>query len=170
MDSKEKEKLINKARKLGAERFKKYTGCAQTTLYAIADTLDMNISEDVFKAVVTLSGFTGGCGAMCGSAVAFGLRFGKDLDTYLSDPDLGVAKTLIYGIQGKLEEKYSGFLCREICTHLYGRSFDGRISEDMEVFGSMYEEVYSKCGDMIADVSGWAVEAILNQEHPTRIP
>ena len=43
MDSKEKEKLINKARKLGAERFKKYSGCGQTTLYAIADTLRARI-------------------------------------------------------------------------------------------------------------------------------
>ena len=50
MDSKEKDKLINKARKLGAERFKKYTGCAQTKLYAIADTLDIPVLEDVFKA------------------------------------------------------------------------------------------------------------------------
>jgi hypothetical protein len=170
MDSKEKQKLVTKARKLGADRFRKYRGCAQTTLFAVADTLDMNISEDVFKAVAPLSSFTGGCGAMCGSAVAFGLRYGKDLETYLEDPDLGVVRTLIYGIQSKLENKYSGFLCREICTHLYGRSYDFRKQEDVEAFNSRHDEVYSKCGEMVADVSGWIVEAILNQEHPELTP
>ena len=29
-----------------------------------------------------------------------------------------------------------------------------------------YDEIYSKCGDMLADVSGWVVEAILDHEHP----
>ena len=166
MDSKEKEKLINKARKLGASRFKQYTGCAQTTLYAVADTLDMKISEDVFKAVAPLSSFTGGCGAMCGAAVAFGLRYGKDLEDYLENPDIGTVYTLTHSIQSKLEDKYSGFLCREIQTHLYDRSFDGRKPEDNEAFMSRYDEIYSKCGEMIADVSGWVVESILNEEYP----
>ena len=166
MDSKEKEKLINKARNLGASRFRQYTGCAQTTLYAVADTLDITISEDVFKAVAPLSGFTGGCGAICGAAVAFGLRFGKDLEDYLENPDIGNVYTQIYGIRNKLEDKYSGYLCREIQSHLYGRSFDGTKPEDMEAFRSRYDEIYSKCGEMIADVSGWVVESILNEEHP----
>ena len=170
MDSKEKEKLIKKARKLGANRFRKYRGCAQTTLYAVADTLDMNISEDVFKAVAPLSSFTGGCGAMCGAAVAFGLRYGKDLESYLEDPGFGVIRTLIYGVQNKLEEKYSGFLCREIQTHLFGRSFDGRRPEDSEAMRSRYDEIYTKCGEMVEDVSGWVVEAILNEEYPELVP
>ena len=88
MDRKEKEKLINKARELGASRFKQYTGCAQTTLYAVADTFNMKTSEDVFKAIAPLSGFTGGCGAICGAAVAFGLRYGKDKESFLENPDI----------------------------------------------------------------------------------
>ena len=166
MDGIEKTELINKARELGTKRFKQYSGCAQTTLFAVADTLDMKISDDVFKAVAPLSSFTGGCGAMCGAAVAFGLRYGKDLESYLKEPDLGRVKTLTYGIQTKLEDKYSGFLCREIQNHLYGRSFDARRTEDAEAFMARYDEIYNKCGDMIADVSGWVVEAILNEEHP----
>ena len=166
MDSKEKEKLINKARELGASRFRQYTGCAQTTLYAVADTLDMSISEEVFKAVAPLSSFTGGCGAICGAAVAFGLRYGKNLEDYLENPDIGKVYNLVYGIQTKLEDKYSGFLCREIQTHLYGRSFDNRNPENLEAFMERYDEIYSECGKMLADVSGWVVESILNEEHP----
>ena len=166
MDSKEKEKLINKARNLGSSRFKQYTGCAQTTLYAVADTLDMKISEDVFKAVAPLSVFTGGCGAICGAAAAFGLKFGKTFEDYLESPDIGNVYSLVYSIRNKLEDKYSGFLCREIQTHLYGRSFDGRKPEDNEAFMARYDEIYSKCGEMLADVSGWVVESILNVEHP----
>lgn len=166
MNSTEKDRLIEKARKLGSDYFRKYRGCAQTTLYAVADTLKMEISDDVFKAVAPLSGFTGGCGAMCGAAVIFGLRYGKDREAYLANPDLGIAKTHIFDIQSKLEEKYSGFLCREIQSQLYGRSFDLRKPEDMKAFGSRIDEIYTKCGEMIGDVAGWIVEAILEQEHP----
>jgi hypothetical protein len=126
----------------------------------------MKISEDVFKAVAPLSSFTGGCGAICGAAVAFGLRYGKSFEDYLENPDIGNVYSLVYGIQNKLEDKYSGFLCREIQTHLFGRSFDNRKPENMEAFMARYDEIYSKCGEMLADVSGWVVESILNIEYP----
>jgi hypothetical protein len=170
MNSTEKDRLILKARKLGSDYFRKYSGCAQTTLYAVADTLNIEISDEVFKAVAPLSSFTGGCGAMCGAAVVFGLKYGKDLDTYLEEPDLGIVKYLIYDIQCRLEDKYSGFLCWEIQSQLYGRSFDLRKPEDMEAFGSRIDEIYTKCGKMIEDVAGWVVKAILEQEHPELAP
>lgn len=166
MDRKRKQELINKARELGASRFKQYVGCAQTTMYAVANTLDMEISEDVFKVVAPLSSFTGGCGSICGAAAILGLRYGKNLEEYIKEPAFPVIKNQIYNIQNKLEEKYSGFLCREIQTHLYGRDFDNRYPENVEAFMERYDEIYSKCGDMLADVSGWVVESILEHEYP----
>lgn len=44
----EKDRLIEKARKLGREYLQIYRGCAQTTLLAVADTLKMDISDDLF--------------------------------------------------------------------------------------------------------------------------
>jgi hypothetical protein len=126
----------------------------------------MQITDDVFKAVAPLSSFTGGCGGICGAAVVFGLRYGKDKESLLENPDLGHVYNMVYGIQNKLEDKYSGFLCREIQTHLYGRSFDNRYPENVEAFMERYDEIYSKCGDMLADVSGWVVEAILDRDYP----
>lgn len=64
----EKDRLIEKARKLGREYMSVYSGCAQTTLLAVADTLNMEVSEDLFKAMIGLSSLSGGCGGICARA------------------------------------------------------------------------------------------------------
>ncbi|MBN2335245.1 hypothetical protein JXL21_06760 [Candidatus Bathyarchaeota archaeon] len=56
----EKQRLIQMARKRGEEYMYQYEGCAQTTMLAVADTLGIEISDDVFRTVAPLSSFTGG--------------------------------------------------------------------------------------------------------------
>ena len=107
---------------------------------------------------------------MCGAAAAFGLRFGKDRDTFIENPTLGEIIPLLLGIQDRFEDKYSGFLCWDIQNHLYGRSFDFRKPEDEEAFELMQDEVYAKCSGVTADAAGWVVEAILDKEHPELAP
>jgi hypothetical protein len=166
----EKNELINRARRLGEEYMFDYRGCAQTTLLAVADTLDMEITDDVFKTVAPLSSFTGGCGGMCGAAAAFGLRYCKTRDAFLEETGLGDIKDLLFEIQTRFEDKYTGYLCRDITRHLYGRSFDFRKPEDVEAFSSMYDTIYDTCSKVTADAAGWTVESILNREHTELTP
>ena len=73
----EKNMLIEEARKLGYEYLSIYRGCAQTTLLAVADTLNMEVSDDLFTALIGLSSLSGGCGGIYGATAAIGLRFGE---------------------------------------------------------------------------------------------
>ena len=79
MPGKRSKSLVEKASKLGLEYPAKYEGCAQATFAAIADTLNLK-GEEVFKAMVGLSGGVGdlgrgACGAMAGAAAAISLYF-----------------------------------------------------------------------------------------------
>lgn len=166
IDVKEKERLIDEARMLGKHYFQKYGTCAPTTVFAVCETLGMEVSDDVIKSVAPLSSFSGGCGGMCGAAVSLGLRFGKGLEEFKENHKLGGIIPLLHGVQSKFEDKYSSFLCKDIQSKLYGRSFDYRYSEDVKAYQSMIEEVKDKCSEVTSDAAGWAVETILNTEHP----
>ena len=162
----EKTHLINKARNLAAETFSTWLGCAQTTLLAVAETLEMEVTDDVFNAVIPLSSFSGGCGGICGGAAAFGLRYGKGKEAFLKDPALGEMIDLMLRFQDRFDEKYTGFLCRDIQRNLYGESYDFRIPEERAAFDKNVDHIYDTCAGVVADSAGWVVEAILEKEHP----
>lgn len=166
IQGKDRAELIQEARTRGGDYLRKYIGCSQATLLAVSDTLGMEVTDEMFNAVAPLSSFTGGCGGMCGAAVAFGVRFGKGKEKYLKSRGLGNLIPLLLGIQDRFEEKYSGYLCRDIQNTLYDRSFDFRVPGDREAFNVIEEEVYDKCSGVTADAAGWVVEAILDREHP----
>ncbi|MBN2335244.1 C_GCAxxG_C_C family protein [Candidatus Bathyarchaeota archaeon] len=103
---------------------------------------------------------------MCGAAAVFGLRYCKDRESFSLEPGLGDIKELLFEIQTKFEDKYTGYLCRDITKHLYGRSYDFRKPEDVEAFTSIRDRVMSTCSKVTSDAAGWVVEAILNRENP----
>ena len=106
--------LVDKARKLGYKYLFKYKECAPTTLLAVSDTLDMEVSEDTFKASLGLSGYSGGCGRMCGGSAAAELYFGKGKDEFSANPDSSKIRNAAYYIQNKFVETYGSFLCDDI--------------------------------------------------------
>ena len=162
----EKRRLIEKARKLGLEYMPVYRGCAQTTLLAVADTLELEVSDDLFKAMIGLSSLSGGCGGICGAIAAIGLRYGVPREDHES-PETGrrvynkILNTMKI-VRNKMGEKYGGYLCCDIQRSLFGRSFDLTVPEEREAFGK--EPVYERCPRVTEDVAGWTVEAILDME------
>jgi C_GCAxxG_C_C family probable redox protein len=161
----EKDKLIEKARKLGKEYLHVYRGCAQTTLLAVADTLKMEVSDDLFKAMVGLSGRTGGCGGICGATAAIGLYYGINREDFVKEPEKrGYVSSKINEsmkiVREKMTEKYGGYLCSDIQKTLYGRSYDFVYPEEMKAFRK--EPIYDECPKVTEDTAGWTVEAILN--------
>ena len=162
----EKERLIEKARKLGLEYMAVYRGCAKTTLLAVADTLNMDVSDDLFKAAIGLSSLTGGCGAICGATAAIGLRYGVPREDY-EDPEAATSvfakiRDTMKTVRDKMTEKYGGYLCFDIQRGLFGRSFYITVPEDVEAFSK--EPVYERCPRVTEDAAGWTVEAILDNE------
>jgi hypothetical protein len=158
--------LIEKARKLGLEYMPVYRGCAQTTLLAVADTLNMAVSDDLFKAMIGLSSLSGGCGGICGATAAISLRYGVPREDY-ENPETGrevynkILNTVKI-VRNKMSEKYGGYLCCDIQRSLFGRSYDLTVSEEREAFSK--EPVYDECPQVTEDAAGWAVEAILDME------
>ena len=154
------EQLIEKARRLGKEYMSKYGGCAQATLMAVADTLDLEVCDSLFKAMIGLSSLSGGCGSICGGIAAIGLKYGVNRENYKS---MGPTTQKIWGIVKLLREKfnleYGGFLCSEIQTKLYGRSYDPLNPKDIQAF--METKPVEKCSSVTENAAGWAVEAIL---------
>jgi hypothetical protein len=133
--------LVKKAKELGKEYFEVYQGCAQATLMAVADTLKMEVSDDVFKSVIGLNGTAGGCGGVCGASAIFGLRYGPSRKEYL--------------------ENYSGYSCMDVMSSLFGRSFDFRVPEDAVAYGKVDA---MKCSLATSDAAGWIVETIISKE------
>lgn len=163
----EKDRLIEKARKLGREYMHVYRGCAQTTLLAVADTLNMDVSDDLFKIMIGLTGRTGGCGGICGATAAIGLRYGIGREDFVGDPEAGELATVRVNramkvVRDRLAEKYGGYLCRDIQRTLFGRSYDFIDPEMREAFRK--EPVYEECPQVTEDAAGWTVEAILDME------
>jgi hypothetical protein len=158
--------LIEKARKLGLEYMPVYRGCAQTTLLAVADTLNMAVSDDLFKAMIGLSSLSGGCGGICGATAAISLRYGVPREDY-ENPETGrevynkILNTVKI-VRNKMSEKYGGYLCYDIQGSLFGRSFDLMVPEEREAFSK--EPVYERCPQVTEDAAGWTVEAILDMK------
>ena len=163
----EKRKLIEKARRRGREYLHKYHGCAPTTLLAVADTLNMNVSDDLFKAIIGFTSLSGGCGGICGAAAAISLRYGLNREYYLLNPETRnrvwtkIIQTVKI-VQDRFVETYGGYLCQDIQEKLFGRPFDLTIPEEREALGN--EQPIERCAQVTENAAGWTIEAILEME------
>lgn len=155
--------LIEKARRLGKEYLQKYGGCAQATLLAVADTINLEVCYSLFKAMIGLSSLSGGCGSICGGIAAIGLKHGVKQEKY---DKMGPEAEKIWGIVKLLREKfvkeYGGFLCSEIQKKLFGKSFDPYNPEEMKAFMEM--NPMEKCSSVTENAARWTVEAILEMD------
>lgn len=80
--------ILDKVEKRAYELIDKYHGCSQCSLLAIQEVCGMK--DDVMvKASIGLAGGVGGmrsvCGALTGSALALGMKYGRDV-SYLKGP------------------------------------------------------------------------------------
>ena len=85
----EKKELVEKARRLGKEYMRKYGGCAPASLLAVADTLNLEVGDDLYKAMTGFSSFAGACGNICGGIAAIGLMYGMGREDFEKDPQKG---------------------------------------------------------------------------------
>jgi C_GCAxxG_C_C family probable redox protein len=154
--------LIEEARQRGRDYLVMYHGCAQATLLAVTDTLQMPVSDEVFKVMIGLSSPSGGCGGICGAIAAIGLRFGRSRDDYRENPETVLLRQTVKRVRDQFVTKYGGYLCCDIQTHLFGRSYDALDPVEREAF--MQRQLYDVCPQVTEDAAGWTVEAILEAE------
>lgn len=154
--------LREKANALGVQNEKTCTGCAQSTLAAIMDTLGIE-GDDAFKAASGLAdgiGLTGdgSCGALTGGVLAIGLACGRDRE-HFKDPMAAMdSYMLAKRLHHYFMETYGTCRCREIQTKLAGRFFD--LMEPGEMEAAMKAGVLEHCSGVVGAAAAETVAII----------
>jgi C_GCAxxG_C_C family probable redox protein len=168
-----KKELVEKARRLGKEYLRKYGGCAPGTLLAVADTLNMEVSDEVFKAMTGFSSLAGVCGNVCGGIAAMSLRYGVGREDFVKNPEIGFlsfAKLMSTAkvLKDKFIAEYGSYLCDDIQTKLFGKCVMPTAPEELETFSKMapeeLETFYEKCSAVTENAAGWTVAALLEMD------
>jgi len=151
----------------------KYGGCAPATLMAVVHTLNLKVSDELYKAIQGFSGQAEVCGNVAGGIAAIGLKYGL-VQEDLVEPELGFssfAKIIDASrlLRGKFTEEYDGCLCDEVQTKLYGRCYIfPQTSEGLVAFiqrdPKEIEEFSDKCSSVTENTAGWTVSAILEMD------
>jgi len=169
----EKKELVEKARRLGRDYLRKYGGCAPGTLLAVADTLNLKVGNDLFKAIYAFSSLSGVCGNEAGGIAAIGLRYGVDLEDFQKKPEIGMkafAKMMATAkaLRGKFVEEYGSYLCDDIQMKLFGKRVMPKAPEELTAFATMdpkeLEAFYEKCSSVTENAAGWTVAIILEMD------
>ncbi len=152
-----------------------YKNCCQCTLLALQELFDLTSDE----ALKSSTGFVGGigrtgsvCGALIAGVMAFGLLYGRDLET-MKHPDASFRNQQREEIESRLcllsrelcdrfQKEFESILCDEIERKLMGRSFDKWDPKDREEKARLggYER---HCPGVMAKGARWAAEIILKE-------
>ncbi|MFX0011408.1 MAG: C-GCAxxG-C-C family protein [Candidatus Hermodarchaeota archaeon] len=163
MDS-TKNEIIAKAYELGKKYEKKCTGCAQTAIAAIFESLNI-WNEDVFKAGSGLAdglGLTGDgtCGALVGASMVIGYIYGRGKDDFEDMYKPMKSYTLVKKLHDKYVNKYGSCRCHDVQKKLVGRTFDLWNADELkEAFKSGMVE---HCSDLVGTIAQMATKIILN--------
>ena len=162
---KSKEEIANKASGLAERYEKECTGCAQTTIAGIFDTLGIE-NDDVFKAGsgladgLGLSG-DGTCGALMGGAMVIGYLFGRERKDFEDMFKPVKSYLLAKKLHDKFVEKYGTCRCYDLQESLMGRTFnllDSKEFEEAIEFGMM-----KYCSKVVGTAAKLATMIILDE-------
>jgi len=168
-----KKELVEKARRLGREYLRKYGGCAPGTLLAVADTLNLEVSDEVFKVMTGFSSLAGVCGNLCGGIAAMSLRYGVGREDFVKNPETGFLSfaklmTTTKVLKDKFIAEYGSYLCDDIQTKLFGKCVMPTSPEKFATFSQRDPQelatFYDKCSAVTENAAGWTVAAILEMD------
>jgi C_GCAxxG_C_C family probable redox protein len=171
--------LCEKAFDLGVNYEKTCTGCAQSTVAALLETLQIE-DESIFRSASGLAdglGLTGdsACGGLTGGAMIIGLLFGRTSRNF-QDP---FAALRSYDLVKLLHEdfiaRYGTCRCYDIQKKLMGRSFNLRSPEDIEA--ALAANMQEHCATVVGNAASAALKIILadkpqstSEQHSQRKP
>lgn len=159
--------LIDTAFNLGFEYEKKYRGCAQCTVAAVQDTLNLE-NDTLFKAA---SGLGAGCGLLCdgvcggysGGIMVMSSLFGrrrKKIDN--DDEEKYCAFRMAKFLHDKFINEYGSVICNEIHHKIFGKTYNLWNANEKEEFNNDGAHE-SKCTTVVGNASSWIVQLILEE-------
>ena len=160
------ETTFKKAFDLGQEYEQKCTGCAQTTIAAVFDSLEI-WSEDVFKAASGLAdglGLTGDgtCGALTGASMVIGYLFGRDREHFPDMMHPMKSYKLVKQLHDQYVEGYGTCRCYDVQKALMGRTYN--LWDPDEFKEASQSDMMEHCSKVVGTMARQAVELILAQD------
>jgi C_GCAxxG_C_C family probable redox protein len=160
------EKLLERAFELGKQYEKKYTGCAQTVIGAIFDSLNL-WNEAVFKAASGLAdglGLTGDgtCGALVGASMVLSYLFGRDREHFNDIMAPMKSYHLVKRLHDQYLENYGTCRCYDVQKLLMGRTYN--LWEPKEMQEAFQAGMMRHCSKVVGTVAKLAVAIILDQK------
>ncbi len=163
-----KDKRIEKAYELGFSYEKQFKGCAQCTIAAIQDTLDIK-NDEIFRAASSLAmggGLTcaGACGGVSGGAMMISHLYGRRKEFFEGDDEMKITShRLTRELHQRFIDTYGTVICGEIHQKIFGRNYDIRIPEEKLQFNEDGAH-RDKCTSVVAKAAAWTVELILEEQ------
>ena len=163
----DREKIISEAFNNGFNYERDYRGCAQCTIAAVFETLNIK-KDDVFRAASGL-GAGGGllcdgvCGGYSGGIMAMGSLFGRRLEYFGSDEEeKNTAFSMAGLLHDKFIEKYGTVICKDIHNCIFGRNYNLLDPGEKEEFNNDGAHT-TKCTEVVANAAAWICELILDE-------
>lgn len=158
--------LIKKAFELGQKYELKYTGCAQTVIAAIFDTLEI-WNDAVFKSASGLAdglGLTGdgACGALVGAVMVIGYLFGRDRKHFKDMLYPMKSYALAKNLHHQFIEKYGSCRCYNVQEKLTGRTYN--LWDPEEIKEAFKSGLMEHCSKVVGTMAQLAVILILEQK------
>jgi len=167
--NKSREDLADQAFKLGEKYEKECTGCAQTTLAAVFDTLAIS-NDDVFKAASGLAdglGLTGdgACGALVGGSMAISYLFGRERRDFKDMMKPMKSYLLVKALHDQFVAKYGVCRCYDLQKSLMGRTFN--LLDPKELREAMAANMFEHCSKVVGTAARLATLIILSAREET---
>jgi C_GCAxxG_C_C family probable redox protein len=149
---------------LGKKYEQECTGCAQTAVAAIFESLGI-WNEDVFRAASGLAdglGLTGdgSCGALVGSSMVIGYLFGRGREDFKDMYKPMKSYTLVSKLHDKYVKQYGSCRCFDVQEKTMGRTFNLWNADEMkEAFKA---GMMDNCSTIVGNVAKLATKIILN--------
>ena len=167
MNKDKKDDYINRAYDLGYEYEKTYRGCAQCTLAAVQDALEIR-DDNLFRAASSLAsggGLTcaGSCGGFSAGLMLIGSLFGRRREHFDNDDDFKyTAFRMGRELHERFIETYGTPICEQIHLRLFGRTYDLYDAEDKQQFNDDGGHT-DKCTSVVANAAAWTTQLLLDE-------
>ncbi|MDI9643408.1 MAG: C-GCAxxG-C-C family protein [Archaeoglobales archaeon] len=163
MDS--RREILEKAFELGQKYEREYTGCAQTVIAAIFDTLGI-WNEDVFRAASGLAdglGLTGdgSCGALVGASMVISYMSPREKENFSDQMRPMKAYFLVKKLHDRFVEIYGSCRCHDLQRKLMGRTFN--LWDKRELKEASKSGMLDHCSKVVGTTAKLAVEMILSE-------
>jgi hypothetical protein len=167
MEEEMKNSRILKAYELGFAYERTYRGCAQCTLAAVQDGLEIR-DDRLFRAASSLAsggGLTcaGSCGGFSAGLMLIGSLFGRRREHFDNDDDFKyTAFRMGRELHDHFIETYGTLICEQIHLRLFGRTYDLFDSQDKQQFNDDGGHT-DKCTSVVANAAAWTTELLLDE-------